>query len=57
MPRLPLSPGAVRKLLREMESSRAGEHVLAVGGTDELARVLRQQFLRGRAEPRRSPRG
>lgn len=51
MPRLPLSAGAVRKLLREIESSGAAEHVLAVGGADELAPVLRQQFLRGRAEP------
>lgn len=51
MLRLPLSVGAVRKLLREIESSGSGEHVLAVGGADELAPVLRQQFLRGRAEP------
>jgi uncharacterized protein (DUF697 family) len=51
MPRLPLPAGAVRKLLREIDSSGAGEHVLAVGGADELASVLRQQFLRGRADP------
>lgn len=51
MPRLPLSAGAVRKLLREIDSSGSGEHALAVGGAAELAPVLRQQFLRGRAEP------
>jgi uncharacterized protein (DUF697 family) len=51
MSRLPLSLGAVRKLLREIESSGSGEHFLAVGGADGLAPVLRQQFLRGRAEP------
>jgi hypothetical protein len=41
MPRLPLAAGAVRKLLREIEASGSGEHVLAVGGADELAPVLR----------------
>jgi uncharacterized protein (DUF697 family) len=51
MARLPVSARAIRKLLREIESSGGGEHVLAVGGADELAPVLRQQFLRGRAEP------
>jgi uncharacterized protein (DUF697 family) len=49
MPRLPLSAGAVRKLLREIDAS--GEHVLAVGGAAELAPVLQQQLLRGHAEP------
>jgi uncharacterized protein (DUF697 family) len=49
--RLPVSAGAVRKLLRTIESSRSGEHFLAVGGTSERAPVLRQQLLRGRAEP------
>jgi uncharacterized protein (DUF697 family) len=49
--RLPVSAGAVRKLLKEIESSAAGEHVLAVGGAPELAPLLRQQLLRGRAEP------
>lgn len=48
--RLPVSAGAIRKLLKEIESSGRGEHVLAVGGARELAPVLRQQFLRGRAE-------
>ena len=49
--RLPVSAGAVRRLLREIEASGRGEHVLAVGGAPELAPVLRQQLLRGRAEP------
>ncbi len=43
--------GAIRKLLREIESSAHGEHVLAVGGASDLAPVLRQQFLRGGPEP------
>jgi len=47
---LRLSAGAIRKLLKEIEQSGAGEHVLAVGGTSELAPVLRQQLLRGRAQ-------
>ena len=51
MPRLPLVAGAVRKLLKEIESSGSGEHVLTVGGAPERASVLRQQLLRGRAEP------
>jgi uncharacterized protein (DUF697 family) len=49
--RLPVSAGAIRKLLQEVELSSRGEHVLAVGGARELAPVLRQQFLRGRAVP------
>jgi uncharacterized protein (DUF697 family) len=49
--RLPVSAGAIRKLLQEIECSARGEHVLAVGGPPELASVLRQQFLRGRADP------
>lgn len=51
MRRLPVSARAIRKLLREIESSGGEEHVLAVGGARELAAELRQQFLRGRAEP------
>lgn len=47
---LPVSAGAIRELLRDIETSRRGDHVLAVGGTSEHAPVLRQQFLRGRAE-------
>jgi hypothetical protein len=48
---LPVSAGAVRKLLREAAGSGPGDHVLAVGGASELASELRQQLLRGRAEP------
>jgi uncharacterized protein (DUF697 family) len=48
---LPVSPGGVRRLLKEIQSSERGEHVLAVGGASELAPVLRQQFLRGGADP------
>jgi uncharacterized protein (DUF697 family) len=48
---LPVSAGAIRKLLREIAASGSDEQVLAVGGASELAPVLRQQFLRGRAEP------
>lgn len=48
---LPVSAGAIRKLLREVEASGRGDHVLAVGGASDYAPVLRQQFLRGRADP------
>jgi uncharacterized protein (DUF697 family) len=48
---LPVSAGRIRKLVREIAASGSGEHALAVGGAPELAPVLRQQFLRGRAEP------
>lgn len=41
---------AIGRLVRDIESAR-GDHVLAVGGASELAPELRQQFLRGRAEP------
>jgi len=51
MLRLPISLAALRRLLREIESAGGEEHVLAIGGSAELAPVLRQQFLRGRAEP------
>jgi uncharacterized protein (DUF697 family) len=47
---LPVSAGALRKLLLEIARSGRGEHVLAVGGADEHAHLLRQQLLRGRAE-------
>jgi uncharacterized protein (DUF697 family) len=50
MPRLPASAGAALWLLREIATSRSGEAVLVVGGAEELAPVLRQQFLRGGAE-------
>jgi uncharacterized protein (DUF697 family) len=50
--RLPVSSaGAIWKLLRAIESPGSGEHFIAFGGTSERAPVLRQQFLRGRAEP------
>ncbi len=49
--RLPVSAGAIRKLLKEIDSSGRGEHFLAVDGLSELAPVLRQQLLRGRADP------
>jgi uncharacterized protein (DUF697 family) len=51
MRRLPVSAGAIRKLLREIAVSGSGEHVLAVGGVPELAPLLRQQLRRGGAEP------
>jgi uncharacterized protein (DUF697 family) len=50
MARLPVSAQAIRKLLNDFERT-GGEHVLAVGGASELALELRQQFLRGRAQP------
>jgi len=48
---LPVAPLAIRKLLKEIDSAGAGEHLLAIGGASELAAELRQQFLRGRADP------
>jgi uncharacterized protein (DUF697 family) len=48
---LPVSAGTIRKLLREVAAPGPDEHVFAVGGADELAPELRQQFLRGHAEP------
>jgi uncharacterized protein (DUF697 family) len=47
---LPVSAGALRKLLLEIARSGRGEHVLAVGGAGEHAHLLRQQLLRGGAE-------
>jgi uncharacterized protein (DUF697 family) len=47
----PVSARALRKLLKEVAASGRHEHVLAVGGAAELAPVLRQQLLRGRADP------
>jgi uncharacterized protein (DUF697 family) len=49
--RLPVSAGAIWQLLLAIDSSRSGEQFLAVGGTSDRAPVLRQQLLRGRAEP------
>ncbi len=51
MPELPVSAGTLRKLLREIARSGRGEPVLSVGGASEHAHLLRQQLLRGRAEP------
>lgn len=48
---LPLSPSAIRKLLKEIEASSRDEHVLALGGSVELAAVLRRQLFRGGADP------
>jgi uncharacterized protein (DUF697 family) len=48
---LPVSAGAIRKLLAEVAAAGRREDVLAVGGASEFAPVLRQQLLRGRAEP------
>ena len=47
----PVSAGAIWRLLQAIESSGSGEHFLAVGGTSDRAPILRQQLLRGRAEP------
>jgi len=49
--RSPISLAALRRLLLQIESSGRGEHVLAIGGASDLAPVLRQQFLRGGADP------
>ena len=51
MPRLPVSAGAIRRLLREIATSGSGEPVLAVGGAREFAPLLRQQLRRGGAAP------
>lgn len=51
MTRSPVSLAALRRLLTEIEFSGSREHVLAVGGARELAPVLRQQLLRGGADP------
>lgn len=48
---MPVSPAALRGLLREIETSSHGEHVLAVGGAGELAAVLRRELLRDAADP------
>jgi uncharacterized protein (DUF697 family) len=51
MPRLPVSAGAIRNLLRDIAASGSGEQVLAVGGAREFAPLLRQQLRRGGAAP------
>jgi hypothetical protein len=50
MARLPVSPQAIRKLLNDFEWG-GNSAVLAVDGATDPAPELRQQFLRGRAEP------
>ena len=50
-PGLPFSFVALRRLMVQVAASGAGDHVLAVGGADDLAPVLRQQFFRGGADP------
>lgn len=49
--RLPVSPGAVRKLLRELEASGRDARPLVVGGAGELTSVLRRELLRGGGDP------
>jgi hypothetical protein len=51
MLRLSVSATRLRRLLADIDSSDRRRHVLAVGGASDLARLLRQQFLRGRADP------
>jgi uncharacterized protein (DUF697 family) len=51
VPKSPISLAALRRLLTEIDSSGRGEHVLAIGGASDLAPFLRQQFLRGGADP------
>jgi uncharacterized protein (DUF697 family) len=50
MARLPMSLRTIGRLWSDIAAG-GGEHVLAVGGAREHAHELRQQFLRGRAEP------
>lgn len=50
MARLPLSAGAVRKLLAEIEASARSEPVLALGGVDGLVATLRRELLREGAD-------
>jgi uncharacterized protein (DUF697 family) len=47
---LPVSAGAVRKLLGEIEASARREHVLALGGAKGLALALRRRLLRDGAD-------
>lgn len=51
MLRLSVSAARLRRLLVDIDSSGRRRHVLAVGGANGLAPLLRQQFLRGRADP------
>ena len=45
--KLPLHPGAVYGLVKEIRASREGERPLAVGGARELAAVLRRELTKG----------
>jgi uncharacterized protein (DUF697 family) len=47
---LPVSPAAVRGLLKEVEVSRRKHGMLAVGGARELAAVLRRELAAGAVE-------
>jgi uncharacterized protein (DUF697 family) len=49
--RLPVSPGAIRRLLKELEESGRDDRPLVVGGAGELASVLRRELLRGGGDP------
>ncbi len=50
MARLPLSAGALRKLLSEIEASARSEPVLALGGAGGLVSTLRRELLRDGAD-------
>lgn len=50
MLRLSVFAARLSRLLADIDSSDRRRHVLAVGGAADLAPVLRQQFLRGRAD-------
>jgi hypothetical protein len=50
MIRLSVSAARLRRLLADIDSSDRRRHVLVVGGARDLAPLLRQQFLRGRAD-------
>jgi hypothetical protein len=51
MLRLSVSAARLRRLLADIDSSDRRRHVLTVGGATDLAPLLRQQLLRGRADP------
>ena len=50
MLRLSVFAARLRRLLADIDSSDRRRHVLAVGGAGDLASLLRQQLLRGRAD-------
>ncbi|HET7571701.1 MAG TPA: hypothetical protein VFJ77_03420 [Gaiellaceae bacterium] len=49
MASLPIGVGALRGLLKELETSASAETSLSVGGARELAEVLRRELARGAA--------